>query len=140
MELVKGAPDVVLARCSQAGGPLERFAGTDRGGRSRYPGRERADGREGLRVLAFGARLLLPVPGLGRLPLRAGRVCANKPVRADYLDTVVWDHITGLLANPQLIRTEIDKRLDTARHTTLPSVSGSGCRPLSPRPAPPSRA
>ena len=29
-----------------------------------------------------------------------GRVCANKPVRADYLDTVVWDHITALLADP----------------------------------------
>src|SRR6266704_1506459 len=26
-----------------------------------------------------------------------GRVCGNKPVRADYLDTVVWDHITHLL-------------------------------------------
>ena len=25
-----------------------------------------------------------------------GRVCGNKPVRADYLDTAVWDHITGL--------------------------------------------
>ena len=47
----------------------------------------------------------------------AGRVCGNKPVRADYLDTVVWDHITGLLADPQLIRAEIDKRLDTARHS-----------------------
>jgi site-specific DNA recombinase len=47
----------------------------------------------------------------------AGRVCANKPVRADYLDTVAWDHITGLLADPQLIRAEIDKRLDTARHS-----------------------
>jgi DNA invertase Pin-like site-specific DNA recombinase len=44
-----------------------------------------------------------------------GRVCANKPVRADYLDTVVWDHITALLADPQLIHAEIDKRLDTAR-------------------------
>ncbi len=44
-----------------------------------------------------------------------GRVCGNKPVRADYLDTVVWDHITGLLADPALIRTEISKRLDTAR-------------------------
>ena len=31
----------------------------------------------------------------------AGRVCANKPVRADYLDTVVWDHITALLADRQ---------------------------------------
>jgi DNA invertase Pin-like site-specific DNA recombinase len=44
-----------------------------------------------------------------------GRVCHNQPVRADYLDTVVWDHITGLLADPQLIRAEIDKRLEQAR-------------------------
>jgi len=44
-----------------------------------------------------------------------GRVCANKPVRADYLDQVVWDHITALLADPTLIRAEIDRRLDTAR-------------------------
>ena len=44
-----------------------------------------------------------------------GRVCGNKPVRADYLDTVVWDHITGLLADPGLIRAEIDRRLTRAR-------------------------
>ncbi len=44
-----------------------------------------------------------------------GRVCANKPVRADYLDTVVWDHITHLLADPALIRAEIGKRLAQAR-------------------------
>jgi len=44
-----------------------------------------------------------------------GRVCGNKPVRADYLDTVVWDHITHLLADPALIRAEISKRLETAR-------------------------
>jgi len=44
-----------------------------------------------------------------------GRVCSNQPVRADYLDQVVWDHITGLLANPALIRAEIDKRLEQAR-------------------------
>ena len=44
-----------------------------------------------------------------------GRVCANLPVRADYLDTVVWNHITGLIADPRLIRTEIDKRLEQAR-------------------------
>jgi site-specific DNA recombinase len=46
---------------------------------------------------------------------QGGRVCANKPVRADFLDQVVWDHITGLLTDPQLIRAEIDKRLDQAR-------------------------
>ena len=44
-----------------------------------------------------------------------GRVCANKPVRADHLDQTVWDHITTLLADPSLIRTEINRRLDTAR-------------------------
>jgi site-specific DNA recombinase len=46
-----------------------------------------------------------------------GRICANKPVRADYLDTVVWDHITTLLSDPALIRAEIDKRLHTARNS-----------------------
>lgn len=44
-----------------------------------------------------------------------GRVCANKPVRADYLDTLVWDHITALLADPALIRTEINKRVEQHR-------------------------
>jgi site-specific DNA recombinase len=44
-----------------------------------------------------------------------GRVCDNKPVRADYLDQAVWDRITGLLADPALIRAEISKRLEQAR-------------------------
>jgi len=51
-----------------------------------------------------------------------GRVCANTPVRADYLDTVVWDHVSALLADPALIRTEITKRLEqhrTADPTTV---------------------
>jgi site-specific DNA recombinase len=34
----------------------------------------------------------------------------------------VWDHITGLLADPALIRAEIDKRLDQAR-TSDPATS-----------------
>jgi site-specific DNA recombinase len=44
-----------------------------------------------------------------------GQVCANKPVRADYLDQLVWAHITSMLTDPHLIRAEIDKRLDSAR-------------------------
>src|SRR6478752_1811258 len=44
-----------------------------------------------------------------------GRICHNQPVRADYLDAVVWDHFTSLLADPHLIRAEIDKRLEHAR-------------------------
>ncbi len=43
------------------------------------------------------------------------RFAARNTVRADYLDTVVWDHITALLADPALIRAEISKRLDQAR-------------------------
>jgi site-specific DNA recombinase len=46
---------------------------------------------------------------------QGGRVCANKPVRADYADAVVWDHVTALLADPALIRSEISKRLERAR-------------------------
>jgi site-specific DNA recombinase len=64
-----------------------------------------------------------------------GRVCDNKPVRTDHLDKVVWDHITGLLADPKLVRAEIDRRLDQLR-TTDPRSSASS-RPW-PRPAPPS--
>ena len=50
-----------------------------------------------------------------------GRVCTSPPVRADYLDQVVWEHITGLLADPALIRAEIDKRLATVR-TSDPAI------------------
>ncbi|MFI6061792.1 recombinase family protein [Streptomyces sp. NPDC051286] len=46
---------------------------------------------------------------------QGGRVCTNKPVRADYLDTLVWNHVTALIADPHLIRIEIDKRLEQAR-------------------------
>ena len=46
---------------------------------------------------------------------QGGRVCSNKPVRASYVDEVVWDHVTDLLADPSLIRAEIDRRLERAR-------------------------
>ena len=51
-----------------------------------------------------------------------GRVCTNTPVRADYLDQVVWDHITTLIADPALIAAEIDKRLHAAR-TADPAIA-----------------
>ena len=44
-----------------------------------------------------------------------GKVCDSKPVRADYLDQVVWDHITHLIADPALIRAEIGTRLAQIR-------------------------
>ena len=65
-----------------------------------------------------------------------GRVCGNKPVRADYLDTVVWDHITGLLADPALIRAEISKRLEPPAPPTRPPGSASSWSWRWPRPPP----
>ena len=40
-----------------------------------------------------------------------GRRCRNRPVRQDALDTLVWDEVIRLLANPALVRQEIDRRL-----------------------------
>lgn len=56
--LVKGAPDVVLARCSMAGGPL---SGSQVPIEEAHDGIDAANermGREGLRVLAFALRLI----------------------------------------------------------------------------------
>jgi site-specific DNA recombinase len=46
---------------------------------------------------------------------QGGRVCQNKPVRAGYVDQVVWDHVSALLADPALIHDEIGRRLERAR-------------------------
>jgi site-specific DNA recombinase len=43
-----------------------------------------------------------------------GRICSNHPIRQDYLDELVWQQIVELLENPQLIRQEIDRRLQEA--------------------------
>jgi site-specific DNA recombinase len=45
-----------------------------------------------------------------------GRVCDNKPVRADYLDNLVWGQVTALLADPALVQAELDRRLTELRH------------------------
>ncbi|MCP5070865.1 MAG: recombinase family protein [bacterium] len=44
-----------------------------------------------------------------------GRVCDNRPVRQDSLDQKIWDHVTTLLADPNLIRRELDRRLEKLR-------------------------
>ena len=46
---------------------------------------------------------------------QGGRICGSKPVRADYANQVVWDHVAALLADPALIRAEIGKSLERAR-------------------------
>ena len=49
IELVKGGPDVVLARCTQSGGAAERFAGADRQGQRRIEAANARMGEKGLR-------------------------------------------------------------------------------------------
>jgi site-specific DNA recombinase len=44
-----------------------------------------------------------------------GRICHNKPVRADYLDALVWGQVTALLADPTLVQAELDRRLEELR-------------------------
>ena len=44
-----------------------------------------------------------------------GRVCENRPVRLPEIDELVWTRVLGLLDDPTLIQTEIDRRLQTLR-------------------------
>jgi Ca2+-transporting ATPase len=58
IQLVKGGPDVVLARCSQAGGPLRDDAVPIDKARADIDAANARMGSEGLRVLAFAARFV----------------------------------------------------------------------------------
>jgi len=44
-----------------------------------------------------------------------GPLCANRPVRQDYLDGFVWRELVRLLEEPALVQAEIDRRLAAAR-------------------------
>jgi site-specific DNA recombinase len=44
-----------------------------------------------------------------------GRVCENRPVRLAEIDELVWTRVLGLLDDPTLIQTEIERRLQTLR-------------------------
>ena len=46
-----------------------------------------------------------------------GAVCDNPPVRADEFDAAVWREVLALLENPQLVRSEIDRRIAAANNT-----------------------
>ena len=47
-----------------------------------------------------------------------GRVCSNAPVRQDYLDELVWNQVMSLLADPKVIRAELERRLQELRTTS----------------------
>jgi site-specific DNA recombinase len=50
-----------------------------------------------------------------------GRVCSNRPIRADELEALVWGEVEQLLCDPTLIRAEIERRL-TALRTESPAA------------------
>jgi len=45
-----------------------------------------------------------------------GRKCTNRPIRQDYLDDVVWTQVMQLFEDPDLIRNEINRRIQEARN------------------------
>ncbi|HEX5852738.1 MAG TPA: recombinase family protein [Solirubrobacteraceae bacterium] len=44
-----------------------------------------------------------------------GRVCGSRPVRVEEIDELVWAQVLALLENPELIKAEIERRLETLR-------------------------
>ena len=56
IELVKGAPDVVFSRCSEAGGPFSGAQVPITDARAGLDAANERMGEHGLRVLAFAAR------------------------------------------------------------------------------------
>jgi site-specific DNA recombinase len=46
-----------------------------------------------------------------------GRICSVRPIRQDQLDALVWGHVVNLLADPRLIRCELERRLAELRHS-----------------------
>jgi site-specific DNA recombinase len=64
---------------------------------------------------ASGMRRYYRCPGADAYRFPQGRRCANRPVRQDALDALVWEQVIQLLANPSLVRAEIDRRLAELR-------------------------
>ena len=45
-----------------------------------------------------------------------GALCANRPVRQDHIDELVWEQIVRLLEDETLLQAEIDRRKEAARN------------------------
>ncbi len=97
VELVKGAPDVVLARCGEAGGPLSGSQVPIETMRADIEAANRRMAGKGLRVLAFAARFLDAdeLPALTGDPMSltrglgfVGMVGIIDPLRAEAKDAV----------------------------------------------------
>ena len=69
---------------------------------------------------------------------QGGRVCRNKPVRADCLDRAVWDHIVCLLATPPLSAPRSPSESSRPAPPTRSSRNVASSSRPSPRPRDPS--
>ena len=47
-----------------------------------------------------------------------GAICDSKPIRQDYLDGIVWEQVLNLLENPELIRSELKRRIRVIRDSS----------------------
>lgn len=47
-----------------------------------------------------------------------GAKCNSKPIRQDYLDEIVWNQVIKLLENPDLIRSELQRRIKSIRDSS----------------------
>ena len=122
IELVKGAPDVVIARCTQAGGPLSGSQVPMEQARAGIEAANVRMGEKGLRVLAFAARLVDPAElsmvaddpmALTRDLGFVGMTGIIDPLRAEAKDAVT----TALAAG-------IDVRMITGDHAVTAQAIG----------------
>ncbi len=63
--------------------------------------------------------------GSGGHPVR-GRLCTSRRVRAEELDGLVWAEVCRLLREPELVRTELRRRLEAARREHPATHSRAG--------------
>ncbi len=120
--LVKGGPDVVIARCTQAGGPLSGTQVPMDQARADVEAANERMGEKGLRVLAFAARLLdeSDVAAMESDPMSlvqelafVGMVGIIDPLRAEAKDAVAI-----------ALRAGIDVRMITGDHAVTARAIG----------------
>ena len=122
IELVKGAPDVVLARCAMSGGPLSGQQVPMTVARADAEAANERMGAKGLRVLAFAARVLTEddVPAMTTDPMSlttglgfAGMVGIIDPLRPEAKAAVTT-----------ALRAGIDVRMITGDHAVTAQAIG----------------
>lgn len=122
IELVKGAPDVVLARCSHAGGPLSGSQVPIEDVRADIEAANERMGHKGLRVLAFAARLVADgeLPSMTTDPMALTRGLAFVGI-AGIIDPLRAEAKSAVRT---ALRAGIDVRMITGDHAVTAEAIG----------------